>query len=332
VLAAPLPMPRLALETEDGRRAALFAPTPEGPRTTGRPLLIAPWASWCAPCVAELRALAARAEELRARGVDVLALAVDAPEERADEWALLEEIAWPFSRGALTAESIDVLDAIHGGVLDRESRMPLPTSFLVDPEGRLVALYVGGVDPERLLADLELTGELAPEARRAAATPFAGRWYGPPPAPDLFKFEARFERRGLADATRSYRLMRLQVVRASPASLLWEFGRRSGERGRLEEAARLFREALALDPARGAVWVDLGIVLAMAGNPEEAAAAFQEALALAPDDADTRLRLGLALLALGDVEGARAELALLVERAPDRARELRDRIESFRKR
>ena len=69
---------------------------------------------------------------------------------------------------------------LHGLVLDTELRLPLPTSFLVDPRGNLRAIYLGALDPDTILDDLALT-ELNAQQLRSAATPFRGIWLRPPP-------------------------------------------------------------------------------------------------------------------------------------------------------
>ena len=43
----------------------------------GRPLLINFWASWCAPCIAEMASLQTAAEQLKLDGIDVILISVD---------------------------------------------------------------------------------------------------------------------------------------------------------------------------------------------------------------------------------------------------------------
>lgn len=67
------PMPALALPDLDGNVVDLSAIAP------GRPLLVNVWASWCAPCVAEMPELERYAQTQGEDGVQVVGLALDTP-------------------------------------------------------------------------------------------------------------------------------------------------------------------------------------------------------------------------------------------------------------
>jgi protein O-GlcNAc transferase len=67
------------------------------------------------------------------------------------------------------------------------------------------------------------------------------------------------------------------------------------EAGRLQEAERLYRQTLHLDPDHIAGWAGLGLALLDAGRRTDAIAAFRHKLALVPDDADGWCHLGMAL-------------------------------------
>ena len=99
----------------------------------GQPLLINFWASWCAPCIAELPSLQKAAEQLHPDGIDVLLISLD--------------------RGGVK-KALPVLRA-HGvttprlgfdpkAELSREMGVSgLPTSFLLSADQRRYAVYVG---------------------------------------------------------------------------------------------------------------------------------------------------------------------------------------------
>ena len=59
---------------------------------------------------------------------------------------------WPFPWAFATPATLDFLDALQALLLDRERRLPLPASFLVDAAGAVRVLYLGPVTAERVLA------------------------------------------------------------------------------------------------------------------------------------------------------------------------------------
>ena len=99
----------------------------------GRPLLINFWASWCAPCIAEMPSLQEAAEQLHPDGIDVLLISLD--------------------RGGVK-KALPVLRA-HGvttprlgfdpkAALSREMGVSgLPTSFLLSADHQNCVIYVG---------------------------------------------------------------------------------------------------------------------------------------------------------------------------------------------
>ena len=99
----------------------------------GRPLLINFWASWCAPCIAEMPSLQEAAEQLHPDGIDVLLISLD--------------------RGGVK-KALPVLRA-HGVTTPRLGFDPkaavsremgvsgLPTSFLLSADHKNCVIYVG---------------------------------------------------------------------------------------------------------------------------------------------------------------------------------------------
>ena len=332
VIPTPLIMPRLTLEgPEEGMVTSTWGYQPGRRSTpTGRPILLLLTANWCAPCAEELQAFRARAEDVRQSGLAVVALGVEQGEERAAGRAMLEGVGWPYPAIFASPETLDILDVLQGMLLDRDTRMPLPSSFLVDASGLLLAMYFGPADPDTVLADLALASADA-DTRLASATPFGGAW-GKAPAPiDLAALQARFASRGLGATAREIAIGNTEVREQTRAVMLHDFGRRAGDQGRWDDAIRYFRQALEEDPTYAEAWGDLGVALARSGKPRQAMDAYGQALLRDPDLVPVRLNLGLAHVALGNRSAAEEHLRYLRRGEHPEAEQLAKAIEAMPK-
>ncbi len=137
--------PRAAAARFEGERlrGTETAPALDGARGDGSPVAITwPsdrirvvhfWATWCKPCRTELPGLLALARELRAHGIDLVAVAVD------DDWADIRA----FFDGEVPAEVMVTTDpAIH----KRFGVSTLPDTYVVDRAGKLVERFHGARD------------------------------------------------------------------------------------------------------------------------------------------------------------------------------------------
>lgn len=123
---APQPLRDQKILLADGSEMPLSA-------MKGKALLINFWASWCAPCRAEMKELATLRKELRDYSFDVIAINADigglnVAQKTLNEWGVegLDLYADP------SLESVQFY-APRG----------LPTSLIVDLEGRIIARYLG---------------------------------------------------------------------------------------------------------------------------------------------------------------------------------------------
>jgi tetratricopeptide (TPR) repeat protein/peroxiredoxin len=173
-LSQPLVVPTLTYRDLDGTSRPLKD-------DSGRPVLVNLFATWCQPCLKELREIARREAEIRRWKVDFVALCVDglggdAPLDPAKTKKLLADLGFKFLAGAASVDVIEALDSLQRSVIYRQPRLPLPSSFLIDPAGRLVAVYKGPVSVDQLLADIPTMREIDPVRVRDLAIPFSGRW------------------------------------------------------------------------------------------------------------------------------------------------------------
>ena len=121
-------------------------------------LLINCWSATCIPCLEELKDFTDHSDKLRDANINVLALCLDSTTDddvtasgRAME--TLEKMNFPFSFGESSEKVNWTLAKINAILTSGGGLLPVPTSFLVDQEGRLVAIYKGVVEIETLLAD-----------------------------------------------------------------------------------------------------------------------------------------------------------------------------------
>ncbi len=115
-----------ALGAEPGERIDA-SPTP------GQPVLVNLWASWCAPCRAELPLLDALHDEVEAEGLSVVAVNLDSQRRPAE--------------GVMRHLGLD-LPVIYGDEELAEAFAPvaLPATYLLDASGRIVEVKLGALD------------------------------------------------------------------------------------------------------------------------------------------------------------------------------------------
>ena len=325
VLAARPPLPPAELIRPGEPRIDLRA-------YVGEPMLIAVFASWCAPCVAELGLLARNAEALTKRGVRVLALSVDEPDDRTQALALASDLEWPWPLVFATPEATEALDGLQQVVVDRRQRLSLPSSFLVDGAGDVVAIYRGAIDPATLVSDLGLL-EVSRDRRRETAVPFPGRWLASAaPRVPLAALERTYDERGLTAAAADAGRRQLEVTRTSPANLLFQMGSELARLGRMEEASARFSEAVRADAEHVQAQLGLSVALHQLRRVPEAVAGYKRVLRLDPSNQSARFNLSLAYAALREFAAARSELDSLRSLDPAAADRLEAQLDRFQAR
>ncbi|MFN3543445.1 MAG: TlpA family protein disulfide reductase [Thiobacillus sp.] len=139
---APKPAPALKLKDLEGKTHDLAA-------LRGKVVLINFWATWCPPCRREMPSMERLAQ--RFRGQPFVVLAVDVGED--------PDTIEAFTSQLDTALTFPILLDTRSHAMRAWKVAGLPTTFLVDKEGRIVASAIGGREfdhPEMVKAVGEL--------------------------------------------------------------------------------------------------------------------------------------------------------------------------------
>lgn len=107
----------------------------------GRPVILNFWATWCPPCRAEMPSMQRAHETLVKEGIVLIAVNVGDDIDSIDEFLAVLPVTFPLP-----------LDR-DGQVAARYPMRGLPTTFVIDPNGRIVLRAVGEQrwdDPEVL--------------------------------------------------------------------------------------------------------------------------------------------------------------------------------------
>ncbi|MEZ5299478.1 MAG: ASPIC/UnbV domain-containing protein [Verrucomicrobiales bacterium] len=320
-LAGRLPLPDAGFSRFDGDADRISG-------LAGQPALINIWATWCAPCLAELKRFAAAEERIRAANLAVLALSVDeigdSPgADRAAVEAALKQTGFPFLGGIASRELVAVLDSAAKALVDRHNPLPLPCGILLDARGRVAAIYRGPVEVDDLLADVAAI-DGSPQERRDHAAHFPGRWFLDPPPEDPTGFArelvAAKDPAGAAEFLRRFEAEASDQPPASRAPGLADsyYAVADGfrEKGQLPAAVDAYQRALEFRPGQPRISHDLGVVLFQLRRHAEAAPHFSAALAGDPANQNTRKLCSVALMAAQRFAEAEAHLRDLADADP----------------
>lgn len=149
------PAPPLTLRDLDGNEVSLSA-------FRGRTVIVNFWATWCAPCVAEMPSLALLRDRLQPIGVEVLAVNLRENAARIR----------PFAEGLLL--DFPIVRDHDGAVSKRWGVRVYPTTFVVGPDQRIALMAVGEIEwhSAEVEARVRAVATAPPAAQRAHASPF----------------------------------------------------------------------------------------------------------------------------------------------------------------
>jgi thiol-disulfide isomerase/thioredoxin len=104
----------------------------------GKVVLLNFWATWCAPCLAEIPTFSGWQQKYGSEGLQILGVSMDDDSAPVKSAVNKYPVFYPIVMGD------EALAELYGGVFG------LPLSFIIDPSGRIVARYQGKSDQPRM--------------------------------------------------------------------------------------------------------------------------------------------------------------------------------------
>lgn len=258
-----LPEPQEDLPVESKARIFLFRPFPtpileiddvaSGKRridTVSRPTLLLFWASWCAPCLDEMKTLVAEKSRVDQAGFDILALSVDgigdgAPTGPKEANETIQALNWPYQSGFANAIILDKLELVQDIIFELRQPSGVPFSMLLNSKGEISAIYRGKTQVDQLIADVGAL-PLEGSARKRHGAPFSGRWVGEAQNWSYKTLADEFEYRSAEDDAR-YLGMAIQQMEAEVAAAK-----------NSSDAERIRQEIATMQATRAKVLLELG--------------------------------------------------------------------------
>ena len=326
-LLEPIPAPDFSLVGIDGKTHTLD-------ESRGKPRFLCFWSTGSSDAAATLAML----RPLQKAG-DLRTTAINLEEDReTDIKRLDQDLASIMLRGSEDVAA--VYNLLFRYVYDRHRDLPIPTSFLIDAEGKIVKIYVGLHSAEKILRDARsVPRNESDRVRRALPFPDssqtlefgrnyqslgsvffqrgyyeqAGNWFqmasqnDPDSAEAAYGLGSVFLKLEKTDLARDY-FRRATTLHAGYQDTLpdaWNnLGLIAAREGQTDEAIQLFLRALTLQPNHLVALENLGNAYRQMHWWDEGRQTLERALSVSPEDPEAAYSLGMIFAQTNDLEHA----------------------------
>jgi thiol-disulfide isomerase/thioredoxin len=111
----------------------------------GKYILLEFWASWCGPCRRDNPGLVSLYNEYKSKGFEIFGVSVDVSSAQWKKAIVADKLSWP---SVMTQNGSDDTVALQYGIYE------IPTNYLINPDGKIIAKNLRGKELEKKLAEL----------------------------------------------------------------------------------------------------------------------------------------------------------------------------------
>ena len=294
--------------------------------------LINLWATWCAPCLQEMSHFRDHKKRLIDNEVELIAVNVDELDSQNDNSKkpsdVIKKMNFPFPSISANKQLMEILQRIHDQSVGLNEPLPIPSSFLIDPNGDVSVIYKGPVNVEQIIKDLRLSSEGFITRVKAAAKLEGSLIKNPKATRRLLEHEASIHRRhainwysagDLRGAINHFEKANKLVpdskqLSSQLASVYFAFATQMDRQQMKETAINHYRKGLVIDPSNNAARNNLAWILATSANRDLRNA--QEALIVATKlNADTGNKVPQVLDTLAAAQAANGQFTKAAQSA-----------------
>ena len=294
--------------------------------------LINLWATWCAPCLQEMAHFRDHKKRLIDNEVELIAVNVDELDSQNDNSKkpsdVIKKMNFPFPSISANKQLMEILQRIHDQSVGLNEILPIPSSFLIDPNGDVSVIYKGPVNVEQIIKDLRLSSEGFITRVKAAAKLEGSLIKNAKATRRLLEHEASIHRRhainwysagDLRGAINHFEKANKLVpdskqLSSQLASVYFAFATQMDRQQMKETAINHYRKGLVIDPSNNAARNNLAWILATSASQDLRNA--EEALIVATKlNADTGNKVPQVLDTLAAAQAANGQFTKAAQSA-----------------